>query len=354
MKVLKVRINEHFGQKPCKDNFNIYFKSLVIFTWWALSFAGIFFLEPVSLKILCCISFGISNAGIGFNLFHDAAHGSLSSNKNINKVASFVTCSILGASQYLWKHKHNFLHHQYPNIKEWDDDLETREGLRLSPEQPWGKRYTYQHIYAPLMYAMTTFEWFYMKDFVQYFSGRMNTWQLIPKMKTKDHLSFWASKIIYFGYFVALPLTYFSLSEFFVGFAIVHVTFSLTLAAIFQLAHVMDECDFPMIDKEKLVLDRDWAHLQLSTTTNFAMKNKLVTWFAGGLNYQVEHHLFPNISHTYYPEISPILEKTCKEFDYPYYAIPTYRGAIKSHFKALKKFAKGTEQKFEKLATSDI
>jgi len=336
MRVIKKRVNEYLGHRPGKDDPKIYLKSFVIVLWMLVSFIIIFFAENNALKLLACISFGISNAGLGFNLFHDAVHGSLSSNKNINQFFSFFTCTLSGAAHFFWRHKHNVLHHQFPNIQNWDDDLETRDGLRLSPHQPWARKYKFQHLYAPFIYGLTTMEWFFIKDFVQYFSLKMNKWQSIPKMKMKDHIEFWVSKAIYFSYAVALPLSVFSISQYAIGFLVFHFSFSVTLASIFQLAHVMDECDFPEVNQKLGELDRGRAALQLTTTVNFAPKNKFVTWFSGGLNYQVEHHLFPSISHRYYPLIAPIVEKTCREFNYPYNSIPTYWEALKSHFNALK------------------
>ncbi len=337
MKVLKQRVNEKLGGKPGKDDPKIYIKSLIIFIWMSCSFSSIFYFDTGFIKIIACISFAVSSAGLGFNLFHDAVHGSLSSNRNLNRFFGFVSSSLIGAGEYFWRHKHNYLHHQFPNLQNYDDDLETRDGLRLSPEQPWSLRYKYQHLYAPLIYGLTSIEWFFIKDYVQYFSLRMNKWQSIPKMKTKDHFSFWFSKAIYYGLTIVIPLSFLSFSQYLVGFFLFHFVFSLTLASIFQLAHVMEECDFPEVDKSTTTIDRGWAELQLSTTVNFAPKNKFITWFAGGLNFQVEHHIFPNISHTYYPLLSNVLKQTCEEFGFPYNSIPTYRLAVRSHLSVLKK-----------------
>jgi linoleoyl-CoA desaturase len=337
MRVLKGRVNLRLGQRPGKDHFKLYLKSFIIFMWMGLSFLALYLLESNSAKMIACLSLGISSAGLGFNLLHDAAHGSLSSNKKINRFFSFVCCSLLGAGSYFWRHKHNYLHHQFPNIQDWDDDLETRDGLRLSHLQPKSIRYKYQHLYAPFLYALTTIEWLFVKDFVQYFTLRMNKWQKIPKMKPSDHVEFWAAKIIYYSLFVALPLYTFSVPQALVGLLIFHFSFSLTLAAVFQLAHVMEECEFPEVDQASGKIDLGWAELQLRTTTNFAPSNQFMTWFSGGLNYQVEHHLFPYLSHTYYPEIAADVKKTCAEFNYPYHSIPTYTGAIRSHYNTLKK-----------------
>jgi len=344
MRVLKNRIEQHLGQKPGKDDAQIYLKSFVIILWMLASFISIFLFENNFIKLFACISYGISNAGLGFNLFHDAIHGSLSSSKKVNHFFSFLTCALLGPGHYFWRHKHNYLHHQYPNIKQWDDDLETREGLRLSPHQAWAPKYKFQHLYAPFIYGLTTLEWFFVKDYINYFTLNMNEWQRIPKMKLNDHLEFWFSKMIYYSLTVLLPLCFFSIGQYLVGFVLYHFCYSLTSAAIFQLAHVMQESDNPVVDPLSGELDRSWALLQLTTTVNFAPHNKFVTWFAGGLNFQIEHHLFPNISHYYYPQFSAIVKRTCQEFDYPYYSIPTYWQALKNHFKTLRNLGDKKQQ----------
>lgn len=337
MKVLRGRVSETLGKRPGKDDPRIYIKSLVIVTWMTLSYLMALYAPSGLLKVIGSISLGISSAGLGFNLFHDAGHGSLSSNKSVNKFFCFFSSSLIGPGGYFWRHKHNYLHHQYPNIQNYDDDLETRDGLRLGPEQDWSIRYKYQHIYAPIIYSLTSLEWFFIKDYVQYFSLKMNKWQSIPKMKMNDHFDFWFSKAIYYTLTLVLPLMIFSGSEFIIGFLLYHFALSLTMASIFQLAHVMEETEFPIIDKEEGKIKLGWAELQLATTVNFAPNSKFVTWFSGGLNYQVEHHIFPNISHTYYPVLSVVLEKTCKEFGFAYHSIPSYSGAVVSHLRALKK-----------------
>ena len=349
MKVLKTRVNDMLNGRPGKDDPRIYLKSFVILLWMFTSYMMIFISNVTFIQILGCLSFGVATGGLGFNLLHDSIHGSLSSNKKVNQFFSFLSCCLVGAGHYFWRHKHNYLHHQYPNIQNWDDDLETRDGMRLGPDQPWSIRYKYQHIYAPFIYGLTTLEWFLTKDYVQYFTLKMNKWQAIPKMKFFDHIEFWVTRAIYYSIVIVIPLTVFSLSKFLVGFFIFNFILSLTIASIFQLAHVMEECEYPEADKSGQ-LDRNWVQLQLSTTVNFAPTSKFLTWFTGGLNYQVEHHLFPNISHTYYPQIAPVLKKTCEEFNYPYKSIPTYWGALKSHFRVLKKLGYDSAPKL-KLAT---
>ena len=291
--------------------------------------------NPVA-QVALFMSWGIIHAGVGFNIFHDSIHGSFAKSNLGNRVLAFLSCSMLGVSRYFWYQKHNVLHHRYSNVQGWDDDLETRGTLRLSPAQPWSVRYRFQHIYAPLIYTLTTLEWIFVKDFVQYFTRTMNRYQSVPPMKRYDHIEFWASKAAYFLITIALPLGVMPLNYFLLGFVLLHLTLSLTLASIFQLAHVTALCTFPEPDCDSGMMNSDWAVHQMCTTANFSTNNKWLTWFSGGLNFQVEHHLFPRVSYVHYPMISKILVKTAKEFNVPYHSYPTYFGALAGHLQALK------------------
>ena len=339
MEVLKTRVSEVVGCHEQRSTPGLYLKVMIVFAWYFLSYLGLFYSTSSVLSLLLCVSMGLATAGVGFNIFHDSVHGSFSYQRWVNRTYAFLSCSFIGPSHLIWRHKHNFLHHQYTNVRDWDDDLETRGALRLYPTQPWEPKFRYQHFYAPIVYAMTTMEWVFIRDFVRYFSGQMGPKQKLPKLKVSDHLEFWSSKLIYFAFAVVVPLMYFPLKKFLVGFLIVHLVASVVLAVIFQLAHVMEDCQYPLQCPKTGNLEMDWAHLQLATTINFAPKNRLLSWYCGGLNFQVEHHLLPGVCHIHYKKLSPIVEATAKEFGFPYLSLDTHGQAIRSHYEMLKKFS---------------
>ena len=125
------------------------------------------------------------------------------------------------------------------------------------------------------------------------------------------------------------------------GFFLAHVAMGLTLSIVFQLAHVVENTEFEHValDETKHI-DEAWAIHELKTTSNFAMDSKLVSWFVGGLNFQVEHHLFPKVSHIHYPAISKIVQQKCKEYNLPYNYYPTMLQAVASHFRVMKSLGK--------------
>lgn len=329
------RISDELPTDQRRDVRAHYIKALTCLILAAGSYALIYFVSSAPLQILLCILSGIAHTWLGFNVFHEAIHGSLSSSKKINQAFSFITCSMLGVSRYLWQYKHNFLHHRFTNIQDVDDDLETRDALRLSPHQPQKKKYFWQHLYAPFVYAMTSLEWVYLKDHKQYFTLKLNETTKIPSLNFDQHIEYWLTKIFYYSLYTALPITIFGLGNFLIGALFFHFSHSVMMAAIFQLAHVMPDLEYPQANQEN-VLETDPSAHQLLTTVNFATKNPFVNWLSGGLNYQVEHHLFPQISHLHYPRLAPIVQQCAQDYGLPYHELGSYRDALKAHFSQLK------------------
>ena len=112
------------------------------------------------------------------------------------------------------------------------------------------------------------------------------------------------------------------------------------LAVIFQPAHVMEDTEFPVSEDGKTVQE-NWTIHQLKTTCNLASKSRFFSWFVGGLNYQIEHHLFPNICHVHYRKLSPIVMETAKEFEIPYHTMTTFSEALVRHGRMLYKLGRG-------------
>ena len=127
------------------------------------------------------------------------------------------------------------------------------------------------------------------------------------------------SKILYFSIWIIIPMILIDAPwwSVLIGFVVMHYTAGLILSLVFQLAHVMEDAEMPEPDKTG-TMKNTWAIHQLLTTVNFSTKNKIVNWFTGGLNHQIEHHIFPHISHVHYTKIAAIVKKTAQEFNLPY------------------------------------
>jgi linoleoyl-CoA desaturase len=221
-----------------------------------------------------------------------------------------------------------------------DDDLETRGYLRLSPKQPWRRRFRYQHLFFVCLYGLNTLEWIFVKDFVQFFTQRMNPYQRLQPMSRRLKQEFLISKLIYIAVFVLLPFVMLPPLRVVAGLILFHVTLSLSMSFVFGLAHVIEKADFPVATADRAKVD-EWAAHQMRTTANFATDNRLLNWFAGGLNFQIEHHLFPHISHTHYPDISGIVRQAACEFGLPYNHYGTFREALQSHYRTLYELGAG-------------
>jgi linoleoyl-CoA desaturase len=326
-------VEAHLRDRVRAGDPRLHRKATILVLWFTLSYVLLLASRSTSIQLLLCVSFALASAALGFNVFHDANHGAFSSSRRVNLFWSRATCCLLGPSRYLWDQKHHVFHHVFTNVFRWDDDIETRGHLRMSPRQPWEPKFTHQHLFFVPLYALSTLEWFFVKDFVQYFNLRM-THRAIPPMSLGDRVEFWTSKAVYFTLFVALPFAFFPWPRVLMGLLVFHIIFGLTLTFIFQLAHGTEKVAFPEPHGAgaDATIEDEWAAHELRTTVNFGNHNRALNWFAGGLNFQIEHHLFPHLSHTYYPEIADIVRRTAIEFGLPYHAHDTYRGAIASHY----------------------
>jgi linoleoyl-CoA desaturase len=184
------------------------------------------------------------------------------------------------------------------------------------------------------VYALLYLYWVFVTDYKKYVQKRVGSVP-IQKMGWKDHVSFWGFKVTNLFLFIALPIYMVGFMPWLVGFLVFGVSTGVFLSVVFQLAHSLEETEFPL-PTEANKLEDEWAVHQLRTTANFATNNKILSWLVGGLNFQVEHHLFPNISHVHYPAISKIIKETCQEYNIPYLEHPKMRLAFSSHVNHLK------------------
>lgn len=339
---VKTRVAGHFtatGQST-KADWTMWLKTAILLVMVFGSYAAIMTnrFSPLGMLGFCFIM-GIGVAGIGFGISHDALHGAYSSNSTVNRVLG-LTFDLLGANSYMWKLTHNVIHHTYTNIEGVDEDIDYAPFLRLSPHGTYGRQHRFQHLYGFATYSVATLFWVFVKDF-KYFLKR----DLGP-YKNKKHPGsevaiLFAGKIVHFSWMIVLPLLVLHVTwwQFLIGFLTVHLTGGLILGVVFQLAHVVEGTDYPLPDATG-TMEYTWLLHEMVTTANFAPNNKLVGWYVGGLNYQIEHHLFPKICSIHYPAISRIVRETAEEHDVPYNSQPTLRSAIRSHYRMLKQLGR--------------
>ncbi len=333
-------LQEH--KLPVRDAPAMYLKTAIVIAWWVgtylLLMLGGF---PWYINLGLCASFALAMGAVGFNIMHDANHGGYSDSPVVNKLLSFML-EPLGASSFAWRQTHNVWHHTYTNISGLDDDLETEGMMRMTPHEEWKPRYRFQHWYMPFVYGLTLFG-FLIRDVRIYFTGRSTSTKVFPPMKTADKVTFWAGKLAFLTIMLVIPLLVHPWYQVLIGVLFVMVLFGLILASIFQLAHVMPDATFPEpasqpmpADGDPLHIENEWAIHEVETTVNFGPQNKVLNWYAGGLNFQIEHHLFPKISHVHYASIAPIVRATCEEFGVRYNSYTSWIDAIIAHWRSLK------------------
>lgn len=334
---LKKRISDYFEQvgKSTTGNYSLWLKAILLVISFLFVYIHLVFFTPVTwVAILECLILGGLTAAIGFNVMHDGAHGSFSRYKWVNDLAA-LSVNFLGANNFMWKTKHNVIHHAYTNIDGVDDDIEARPLLRLCETQKYYKIHRYQHLYFWAAYSLLYIWWVFVTDYKKYFLKRIGPVPL-KKMTAMDHISFWSFKALHAFLFIALPIYLLGFTSWLIGFLIFGLFAGFVLSIVFQLAHTVEHTHFPAANPETGKMEDEWAVHQLKTTANFATKSKLISWWVGGLNFQIEHHLFPKISHVHYPAISKIIKKACADFNIPYIEYPKMRMAVASHVSYLK------------------
>jgi linoleoyl-CoA desaturase len=338
---LNKRVGEYFKQNNISRHANaeMVVKTIVMF---ALYFGPYFLIlsgavTTLGWLLLLVIIMGIGLAGIGLSVMHDANHGAYSKKAWVNNVIGY-SLNLIGANAFNWKLQHNVLHHTFTNVHEEDEDIRPRGALRLTPHADWKKVHKYQFIYAWFLYGLMTLMWMFVNDFTRIIRYQQNG---LAKKHKANLLNEWliliASKIVYIGYIFVIPVLFtpFPWWHIVIGIVIMQYLAGFILAIIFQPAHVIEGAEFPLPDAD-YTLENNWAIHQLLTTTNFGNRSRWFSWYVGGLNFQIEHHLFPNVCHVHYRNISTIVQQTTQEFGLPYKSATTFMGALAGHAKLLK------------------
>jgi linoleoyl-CoA desaturase len=340
---LRENVDRYFVENNISKNANavMVLKSVALILLYLGPLALICIYHPgilISLLLWSIMGFGL--AGVGMSVMHDAIHGAYSSNDKVDRLLGHIIV-LLGGSVYNWRMQHNVMHHTYTNITHLDEDIENKIMLRFSPHTKRHWVHGFQKFYALFFYGLSTLYWCTGKDFVQFSKYAKSKSELKSSRKYFTQLTgIILSKLVYFFLFFGIPLiSGIPFLEILGGFILMHFFSGVILTVVFQLAHMVEGTDYPMPDNEGNI-ENAWAIHQMRTTKNFSKNNKLITWYVGGLNFQVEHHLFTKVCHIHYPMIAPIVKKTAEEFGVPYMENETFSAAIKSHFLVLSKFGR--------------
>ena len=344
-KTLKSRVNSYFKDNNISKTANaaMVFKTFALLALFLTPYGFLYKQElPMLAYYGLWVVMGFGMAGVGLSVMHDANHGAYSRKEWVNVLVSNVMI-LLGGSARNWRIQHNVLHHTYTNVTDHDEDIDPPLFmLRFSPHSKHHAIHKFQHLYAWFFYGMMTLFWYLTKDYQQAYRYKKKGLIEAQGVTFGQHMfRIIFFKVIYTGIFLFLPI-YFGGAYWLtniLGFLIMQFICGLILAMIFQPAHVVPSSTFPMPNNSGVV-EADWAVSQLFNTANFAPKAKFFSWYVGGLNYQVEHHLFPSICHVHYKHIAKIVEQTAKEYQLPYHSYQTFIVALSEHTKMLKNLGK--------------
>ncbi len=339
---LKSRVSNYFEERKMSPHANaqMILKTILIFTFTFGAYGLIIadFL-PLWAMLLLSVAMGIGIAGLGFSVAHDSIHGAYSSNSKVNYILG-LTMNLIGGNRYVWSITHNLVHHTYSNIHEYDEDLELAPFIRLSKHKEHKPIHRYQHVLAFLAYSFATFFWVFFKDYKKLSQKDIGPYRN-KKHPVSEIILLVLFKAVYYSYMILIPLLVMDLAwwHFPIGFFTVHLVAGIILGVIFQLAHTVEGTEHVKYDGDGM-MEESWAVHQMRTTSNFAMKNRFINWYAGGLNFQVEHHLFPRICSVHYPAISKILQSTAAQYNVPYNYHVKFGDAVRSHYRYLKELGR--------------
>ncbi len=343
---LRSSVNEYFSKNSIQPfgNWKVYMKTIFMTMLYLIPY--ILMISGVTSSPLAVLAgwfiMGLGMSGLGMVTMHDANHGSFSSRPWVNRLFG-NSLYLLGGFPPNWRYQHNTLHHGFTNIDGHDEDIAPPGVLRFSPHQPLRKIHRFQHIYAWFFYCLMTISWIMVKDFKRLkkyrdMGARLNGKQKYPQLLRTLIIA----KVVYYTAFLVVPLITIPVAWYWIllGFLLMHFTGGLVLSSIFQTAHVVPSSTYPVPDGDG-ELENNWMIHQLYTTCDYSPRSKIFSWFIGGLNYQVEHHLFPNISHIHYKEISKIVKSKAMKFGLPYHVNKNFASAVWQHGKMLKMLGQG-------------
>jgi linoleoyl-CoA desaturase len=333
-RALHRRVDAHFdrtGGRPAGAP-GMVLKTLAILGWLAVSYGLAMLWASTPLEgALCCVSLGLAMAGVGFNVQHDGGHGAYSRRHWLNALTAFGL-DALGGSSYVWSWKHNVFHHSHPNVTGFDADVEVQPFCRLTPLQPRHAAHRFQHVYIWALYLLLTLKWQFVDDFRELARGRIGG-RTFPRPGGRRWVGIIGGKALFAAWAVVLPLATHPWPHVALCFLTVSATVSLVLSVTFQLAHSVGPA-FPANGASGG--RKEWAAHQVEASVDFAPKNRLWAWYLGGLNFQIEHHLFPQVCHLHLADLSKIVRPTCEEFGVRYTVHPTAWAALVAHVRWLR------------------
>ncbi len=323
-----------------RGTWGLWLKSALLLATYAGSYVLLVFFATTWLQAVpLAILLGVTAALVGFNIQHDGGHQAYSVSAWRNRLAA-AALDLIGASSYLWHWKHAVFHHGFSNLSGHDTDISVGRVLRLEPHQARLPHHRWQHVYIWFLYGLMAARWQLYDDFREVINGAIGPHR-IPRPRGRELAIFIVGKIVFIGLALVLPMVFHPIWAVLLLYGLASYTLGFVLSVTFQLAHNTALVEFPTPPADGR-LTHSWAEHQLLTTADFSRRSRVVTWLLGGLNFQIEHHLFPQISHVHYPALSPIIEATCREHGLVFREHQTFIGGVRAHFRWLRELGRAT------------
>jgi linoleoyl-CoA desaturase len=309
---------------------------LMVGSWTVLMFASP---GSVYLGVVSYLGLLLGTMLVAFCVMHDANHGAYFRSRRLNHLLGWTADVALGISSYAWRVKHNVAHHTYTNVDGYDADITQVPFARFMPVQPRRPWYRFQHVYIWPLYCLMVFRWQTAGDIAALRRGSIGQ-SALRMPRGWDLVGLLAGKAIFVTWAIVVPLLVFPWWLAVAGYVVFAMTLGLVTATTFQLAHCVEEATFAA-PSDLVAQRRVWAVHEVETTVDFCPHNRVLTWALGGLNYQIEHHLFPRVPHTHYPRIAEIVARNCSLHGIRHTSQPTLRAALRSHHRHLRTLGLG-------------
>ena len=333
---LRVRLLLEEPGRAQRAQRRMYAKSAFMLAWLVASWVGLVFVAGSWWQAaLLVLSLGLALAGVAFNITHDANHGSYSPHRRLNRAMSW-SMDLIGASSYVWRIKHNTAHHTFTNISGADSDIDSMPFARFAPDQPRRVFHRFQHVYMWLLYGLFAIKWHTIGDFGYLREGKIGDVPLRWPWG-RQLMGFWLGKAAFVGWALVVPLLLHPAWQVALAFGATSFVLALTLAVTFQLAHCLEEAEFATVETVAGAGPTEWARPQIETTVDVAPGNRVHAGYLGGLNFQVEHHLFSRVCHIHYPAMAEVVREVCEHHGIRHQSHPGLRPALASHVRWLRR-----------------